>query len=813
LGAPAAAGAAATATYTPASGTLTVIGDALDNALTVSRDAAGVIQINGGAVAIVGGTPTVANTTLIQVFGLDGNDVLTMDEANGALPRAYLFGGAGDDSLTGGAADNQLFGQTGNDTLSGKGGIDYLFGGAGDDTLTGGAGDDQVFGESGNDRLVWNPGDGTDLDEGGADTDTVELNGGNEAETFTATANGARVRLDRLSPAPFDLDIGTAEHLVLNANGGGDAFSATGNLAALIQITVDGGPGNDTLLGSNGADTLTGGSGNDTVDGQQGNDVVDLGDGADVFQWDPGDGSDVVEGQAGADTLRFNGSSGAEIFDVAASGGRVRFARNLGNVVLDLGTFERLEVNALGNADTIVVHDLTDTGVQVVSPNLAGTIGGPAGDGQPDTVLVNGTAAGDRIQVVESGGTAAVTGLGARVQVSGSEAAHDQLIVNTLDGDDVLIATAPPAGLIKVTVDGGPGNDTLRGASGSAVTLGGDGTDTVEVNGTDEAETYTATANGARVRLDRLSPAPFDLDIDTTEHLVLNTRGGDDAFSATGNLGALIQLAVSGGAGNDTLRGSNGADTLNGGDGDDVLDGQQGNDRLLGGPGADAFQWDPGDGSDVVEGQAGSDVLRFNGSSGAEIFDVAASGGRVRFARNLGNVVLDLDGVERLEVNALGNADTVVVHDLGPTDAEAVAVDLAGTLGGSTGDGQRDEVVVDGSGRGDTVTVAPSEGAVAVTGLAARVEVRHAEGALDVLRVQGQAGNDAVTAQTLPAGLINLTLDGGPGRDQLTGSDGDDALQGGDGDDVLDGGPGTDTLDGGAGTDVGLNGEAVANIP
>ena len=177
--------------------------------------------------------------------------------------------------------------------------------------------------------MIWNPGDDTDLNEGGEGTDTVEVNGGNGAEQFTATANGTRVRFDRLTPAPFAIDIGTSENLVLNANGGDDRFSATGNLAALIAITVDGGAGNDTLLGSNGVDLLLGGDGNDFADGQQGNDVALLGAGDDTFQWDPGDGSDVVEGQDGSDAMAFNGSNVAENMEVSANGDRVRFTRNV----------------------------------------------------------------------------------------------------------------------------------------------------------------------------------------------------------------------------------------------------------------------------------------------------------------------------------------------------------------------------------------------------------------------------------------------------------------------------------------------------
>ena len=67
---------------------------------------------------------TVANTSLIQVFGQGGNDTITLNEANGALPAANLFGGAGNDTLTGGSGGDMLFGQAGNDTLLGKGGAD-----------------------------------------------------------------------------------------------------------------------------------------------------------------------------------------------------------------------------------------------------------------------------------------------------------------------------------------------------------------------------------------------------------------------------------------------------------------------------------------------------------------------------------------------------------------------------------------------------------------------------------------------------------------------------------------------------------------
>src|SRR5687768_16235406 len=92
MGRPAPASAAVIATFSPA-GTLTVFGDALANTIQSSRNAAGQLLVNGGAVAVTGGTPTVANTALIQVFAQGDNDTVTFSEANGALPRGNLSGG------------------------------------------------------------------------------------------------------------------------------------------------------------------------------------------------------------------------------------------------------------------------------------------------------------------------------------------------------------------------------------------------------------------------------------------------------------------------------------------------------------------------------------------------------------------------------------------------------------------------------------------------------------------------------------------------------------------------------------------------
>jgi Ca2+-binding RTX toxin-like protein len=766
-----------------------------------------------------------------------------------------------------------------------------------------------VFGESGDDRMIWNPGDDTDLNEGGAGTDTVEVNGGGGAEVFTTTANGARVRFDRLDPAPFSIDIGTSENLVLNMNGGNDSFSATGNLAALIKITVDGGAGDDTILGSNGIDLLRGGDGNDFIDGQQGNDVAFLGAGDDVFQWDPGDGSDTVEGQDGSDTMLFNGSGGAEIFEVSANGGRVRFTRNLGNIVMDLDDVESIDLNALGNTDTTTVNDMSGTDLVEINVDLAGTIGGTTGDGQADVIIVNGTNGNDIIDIVGAGTSASVLGLAARVNIANSEGANDSLVINALGGNDGVTATTLPAGVIKLVVDGGAGEDVLLGSQGGDVFLGGsendfifgdngndlalmgagddvfqwdpgDGNDTIEGQdgadkmlffGSGASENIDIVANGGRVLFLR-NVANVTMDLDDVEEIDFRALGGDDnvvvgdlsgtdmtkigldlrgpngggdgaadtvtvngtngadTFGASGDAGGVsvfglhaavdiffqevandrltlnglggddtidatsleadgIQLTMNGGLGNDVFLGSEGNDLFNGGDGDDLA---------LMGAGDDTFVWNPGDDNDTLEGQAGFDTMLFNGANAAENIDIAANGGRVRFFRNVANVVMDLDDVEGIDFNALGGADTIVVNDLSGTDLVEANLNLteAANVAGA------DTVIVQGTNGDDVALIVGDAAGTSVLGLAAQVNITGADAANDRLTVNALAGDDVVEASGLAAGAIQLTADGGPGDDILVGGAGADTLAGGDGDDVLIGGPGIDVLDGGPGDNV-----------
>ncbi|HJZ89497.1 MAG TPA: hypothetical protein VKE40_01405, partial [Gemmataceae bacterium] len=529
----------------------------------------------------------------------------------------------------------------------------------------------------------------------------------------------------------------------LLGNRGNDTLQVLGALPAAV---INGGPGNDTLAGGDGADTLFGGGGNDAVDGNKGDDIAFLGLGNDTFTWDPGDGNDRIEGESGQDRMVFNGANLNEVFEFLANGTRLKFTRDLGNIIMDVGGVETVDVNALGGVDKITVNNLAATAVRQINLNLSGTPGGAVGDGLADQVILNGTALNDIVTVAGTGTSATASGLPATVSLGAADPG-DSLTVNTLGGHDKVTATGLVAGVLQFTADGGDGNDSLFGSQGADNLLGEAGND-----------------------------------------FIFGDNGDDNAFM---------------GAGNDT------------------------------------FQWDPGDGNDTLEGQDGTDRMLFNGANGSENIDISANGQRVRFFRNVGSVTMDLNDVERIDFNAKGGVDNIVVHDLTGTDVNDIRLDLGANPGVAGGDGAPDSVLIEGTNGNDAVTVATVMGHTHVTGLAARVMILSAEAQTDQLTVSGQGGDDSLQAGTLAVTGPLLTLDGGAGNDRLGGSAGDDVLLGGDGndtvlgqagddlidagagddsiaggagEDILNGGDGTDSIDGGAGLDVAFFGEVVVNV-
>lgn len=115
--------------------TLTITGTPANDLIAfTSGSGAGVIQ------AVIGGFPTGSflSTGRLIAYGENGNDQISVDD--GIALTAILYGGEGDDELTGGA------------------GHDLIFGGIGSDKVTGGAGNDFLIGDSGADRIVGSAG-------------------------------------------------------------------------------------------------------------------------------------------------------------------------------------------------------------------------------------------------------------------------------------------------------------------------------------------------------------------------------------------------------------------------------------------------------------------------------------------------------------------------------------------------------------------------------------------------------------------------------------------------------------------------------
>ena len=259
--------------------------------------------------------------------------------------------------------------------------------------------------------------------------------------------------------------------------------------------------------------------------------------------------------------------------------------------------------------------------------------------------------------------------------------------------------------------------------------------------------------------------ADFSFPRDHVTAITVRTGDGDDSARVDDANGAFtnsIPTTIAGGDGDDVLEGGQlqiaaENETFKGGDGSDLVDGGKGNDTAYLGDGKDTFRWDNGEGSDVIEGQDGSDTLVFNGAPVAENVTLTANGGRLTFFRTQGNVTMDTDGVETVDFNPVGGADSITVNDLTGTDVTQTNVDLAGTFGGIDPDDAADTVVVNGTNGDDRIDVDSSESGTEVTGLATAVRVLHAN-RNDSLSVNTLAGTDNVFVNGV-AGL-QLFVDG-----------------------------------------------------
>jgi Ca2+-binding RTX toxin-like protein len=261
---------------------------------------------------------------------------------------------------------------------------------------------------------------------------------------------------------------------------------------------------------------------------------------------------------------------------------------------------------------------------------------------------------------------------------------------------------------------------------------------------------------------------------------VTATGAFDNTIDLSGvTAAAFTQLAV-GGAQPVTLNGGAGTDTLTGSALGAVIRGGPGNDGMSGGAAEDVFTWVPGDGSDTIQGGTGSDVVAFVGAAAAEVFTITADGAGFDLARDVGNIVIDAEGVETLELNTLGGNNSVTLNDLtGVADLTSVILALGDVEDAVDASAQANPAV--------SLTVFASLGNDTLIGGAGADDLR------------GEEGNDSIS------GLGGVdTIDGGAGDDSINGGPGNETQLGGAGNDtfVWNPGDGSDTLVGGAGNDL-----------
>jgi Ca2+-binding RTX toxin-like protein len=234
------------------------------------------IKPGDGCETVEGDATTIRCTTatkpaLLEIDLGDRADTFT----NNIGIESVVYGGPGNDRLTGGAGDDLIQGGPGNDKLYGKAGNDRLDGDEGDDLEHGGVGDDTFsqdpVGGSDDDRFIGGP---------GFDFVTYELRTDPVALSINGVA-GDDGTVGDLDGTPYQVEHDTI---------GLDIESLAGGIGA---DRIVGGPGSDVLRGGPSTDYLHGGDGDDSL----------YGEGTDVIWGDFLTNRDTLVGGAGNDRL------------------------------------------------------------------------------------------------------------------------------------------------------------------------------------------------------------------------------------------------------------------------------------------------------------------------------------------------------------------------------------------------------------------------------------------------------------------------------------------------------------------------------
>ncbi|UVC06740.1 hypothetical protein IHQ71_15910 [Rhizobium sp. TH2] len=482
------------------------VGDAQADAVEVhGTGSADRISITGvGTIAKVTGLPWLVRvnvleaTDTLRIFGEGGGDLIN---ASGVIAGAHQL---------------QLDGGDGNDRITGSVNGDFVIGGDGRDHVRGGGGNDVALLGSDADLYAWKSGDGNDVIEGQDGADRLEFSGARAGESIGVVANGGRVIISGSIDATV-LDINDVESLSLRAGAGidnlsigdltgtdvesididlvekrragsADTVTVVGTAAADVVvlsvangvISVGGLPATTAIRNADARDRLVvnGGIGADLIDasilpavkmqldfrGSDGNDFLLGSDGVDRFIWNPGDDNDTINGGAGGkDLLDFSGSAASESVDIFSNGQQLNLFRDVAAVQMTTNLVERLLFHAGGGSDTIAIGDLSASSARLISLDLAIVAGTGTGDGQVDTISIQGRAIDDKVSVSGSGSTMALKGMPWDVKIAAREAG-DVVLFSAGAGDDTVDLEGLGAGP-GIRVDGGLGNDVLMAGS------------------------------------------------------------------------------------------------------------------------------------------------------------------------------------------------------------------------------------------------------------------------------------------------------------------------------------------------------------
>jgi len=409
--------------------------------------------------------------------------------------------------LNGGASAEILVGDNNNDTFNAGGGNDIIFAGAGRDIVDAG---------TGNDTIVWNTGDGWDRIDGGADTDTLIVNGNAQSEKFRIVAvSGTQ---NATLAASLGLTLQALTEIVITRQVGNGDITVVAELTNVEEIIINGTPlmaattavGGDTIL-IEGDFTATSLALNTIhVNGGSGDDIVDItglhSDHRIVF--DANGGNDTVVGEVRAQDV-LNGATYA--------------ANDSSDDDDDTDDDAQGSDDSSGHSHEDYAQQMAATGAPLTGTNAGETL--VAGEGRD---MVFGLEGADNI--LGGGDTDMLFGDAGNDRVFG-EAGDDFIVAG--DGDDMVF--------------GGDGDDLMvaSGGDGNDVFYGGAGTDTVDMaTVTDDIAVDLGTGYMNRGG-------------------AVSASGGHDTFWSVENF-------VSG-SGNDVITASNAVNVIDGGDGDDVF--------------------------------------------------------------------------------------------------------------------------------------------------------------------------------------------------------------------------------------------------